>query len=192
MAVSAADLSRAGLGVNNIFTGVARKDYIRIKFYDRGGKSQTLTLELAEDALGILGSADIVAAYGTALAVSDAIPGEVELVTKIKDYSFDPSVEAPESSNVAELGRFSFNTQIGRRSVSVPSLRDDLVRPGSRDDIIIEDGIIADNAAKNFVDEFTGAGILTSATFTLNNMWASSLSKAFRKRGRTFTYRETR
>lgn len=192
MAVSAADLGLASLGINNILTGVARKDYLKIKLYDKGGKSQTLTLELAEDALGLTGSIDLTLAFQTAMAVTDAVAGEVEMVTKVKDYSFDPSVESPESSNVAELGRFKFNTQLGQRSVSVPSIRDDLIRPGSRDDIIVEDGLIADNAAKNFVDEFTGAGLLTSATFTLNNMWASNLSKAFRKRGRTFTYRETR
>jgi hypothetical protein len=185
MAVGVVDLAIATLaGIDDPLTGVKRHDFVEFVMVDHAGKEALLSCETTE--ADFVKAADIM---NDVQNVSDAVIAEVRLVTRIKDFSFNPDTEAPITSNVAERGVIKLQTKSGVRSFSWPSVRDELVGP--KDTLIVDPGLI-DNPVQNLIDEFTGRGVFNVASMLVDHMWGTGLVSAFRKRGRSYVFREKR
>jgi hypothetical protein len=184
MAVSIADLAITEImGIDDPLTGVKRHDFVELVIADKTGLQSVCSCECTK--AGFVNASQIMEAVGN---VSDGVICEVRLVTRIKDFSFDPASEAAASSDVSERGVLKLRTKKGLRTFSWPSVRDDLVTEGRY--LIVDPGIILDNPVQNLIDEFTGRGVFNAASMLIDHDWATANRSAFMKPGRSYIIRE--
>ena len=163
--------------------GVVRREFAEAVFTDHSGETKLLRLQLNKFlslvnrlSINVTSGPDTIEGLYDLIALSSAAANKVRFVIEFEDIMPDPSLE---ESNVKETGKLFFALQ-GKpanqpRAVVIPSIRDALVVPGSRN--------LKQNGSPSIypaVQELTGEG-MPIRTFLVDDRNAISLQRAYRK-----------